>query len=168
MKLLDGAIALALLVAAGALAIGFLFYPGNQAVTISVVLPIAIWGIGRFFKFDWTTLITFALFVLLALFGVMVNIENTLAIVAVISALALLDLDAFRTRLLQFERIDDESQLIGRHFGRLGLICALSLLLYGATFFININLGVWSALLLAIILFYGLSRAVTYLRRESD
>ncbi|MCO5185151.1 MAG: hypothetical protein M9918_25240 [Anaerolineae bacterium] len=168
MRLLDGAIAAALLVAAGALAVGFFFYSGNQAIVFSVVLPIAIWGIGRFFKFYWTTLIAFTLFVLLALIGVMININTTSAIVAVIAALALLDLDAFRAKLLQFDRIDEESRLIGRHFGRLGMICALSLLLYGATFLININLGVWSALLLAIILFYGLSRAVTYLRRESD
>jgi hypothetical protein len=168
MRKIDTLIVLALLIAAGTLAAGFLLSPARANFALSVLAPVLIWGLGRYFKLTWTTLTAFALFVLLALTGVIVNIDLTLAVVAIVAALALLDLDAFRSRLAKHERIDDEDKLINHHLTRLSIICALSLLLYGATFLIDIDLDVWSALLLAFVLFFGLSRAVTYLRRESD
>ncbi len=168
MKRIDTLIVVALLTAAGTLAAGFLLSTTRTTFVVSVLAPVLIWGLGRYFKLTWTTMITFTLFVLLALTGVILNIELTLAIVAVVAALALLDLDAFRSRLVKHDRIDDEDKLINRHLTRLSIICALSLLLYGATFLIDVDLDVWTALLLAFVLFFGLSRAVTYLRRESD
>jgi hypothetical protein len=168
MKRIEILIILALLTAAGTLAAGFLLSTARPTFAVSVLAPVLIWGLGRYFKLTWTTLTAFTLFVLLALTGVIVNIELTLAVVAIVAALALLDLDAFRSRLAKHDRIDDEDRLINRHLTRLSIICGLSLLLYGATFLIDIDLDVWSALLLASVLFFGLSRAVTYLRRESD
>lgn len=146
-----------------------LLQTGAAPVVLALpVLAAGVWLFGRYTHRTWPITIATAGLILLALYTVLAEADTLSGVLAVIATVIASDLNAFRARLRQVDRVVAESQLVNAHLLRLGILSVLALLLFLATTLINLDLGVWTALFLSLLLFFGLSRAVTYLRRESS
>jgi hypothetical protein len=86
----------------------------------------------------------------------------------VILALAAWDLEHFGQTLASTPDIRDEAGLIRSHTQRLSLIVGLSLLTAVMTLIIKLDLSLWIAILFGLLIVFGFSRTVLFIRRESD
>jgi len=83
-----------------------------------------------------------------------------------VAALSAWDLAAFAAWLQGVEPADKAKPLVRRHLGQLLIIDAVGLLLAGVALQLRLRLSLALMLLLGLVLILGVSRAVSFLRRE--
>jgi hypothetical protein len=88
-------------------------------------------------------------------------------LVGLVSALSAWDLSAFARWLERVQTAEKAKVLLREHLRRLLVVDVIGVLLAGAALFLRLRLSLGLMLLLGLVLFLGVSRAVTFLRRES-
>lgn len=158
---------IASLSAMGALAIGY---------TLAGVLIGAPWIagcwllglIGRQRGWDWSAPLGSIGFVSAAAFGVWRGAPAAWMLFATVSALVAWDLDVFAQRMRRAKRVAGEAELIQSHLRRVSIAGGLGLALGGLAVSVRVEFSFGWALLLGLLALLGLSRAIGFLRRESD
>jgi hypothetical protein len=110
----------------------------------------------------------FAGYAFLASWGLLRTIAPPFGLVTIAAALIAWDLHHFGQRLSQVERVEAESALIKAHLRRLLITVGAGVGLAGMALIIRVDFGVGAIMLLGLILALGLTRAVSYLRQQSD
>ena len=153
--------------AASALALGY-----AQAHLWAGVVLIA--GLGAFWLFGqrrgwrWVPSLVLVLFVSAAVFGLGLAAEPIWMLLGVVVGLAAWDLDHFAQRMRKASHVEGVQNLERRHLLRLLLVSGLGFLLSAAALEVRVELPMGTALLLGLLAIMGLSRAIRFLRRESD
>lgn len=140
---------------------------GEWGFTIGIAVPTVIWLLGRWR--GWQATYSIALFFLafFIIIGAYRDNNPSLLLATTLTLFIAWDLEAFAQRLRQFDHIESTSGLVRKHLITIGLIVLLSIILFAVTLGIRLELGIWSAMLLGILLVLGLAQALRYLR-ESD
>ena len=112
--------------------------------------------------------ITFAGYACLAGWGQFRAIAPAFGLITIAAALIGWDLHHYQQRLGQVERIEAESALIKAHLRRLLITVGAGVGLAGMALLVRVNYGVGAIVLLGLIVAFGLTRAVSYLRQQSD
>jgi hypothetical protein len=144
-----------------AYAFGALWLPA-AAILISGLL----WIVGQRLGWRWVALPMVGLFVVVAAVGAWLDLSPVLLLVGLIAALSAWHLDGFARQLQRVDAVERERALQRRHLRRLLLVDGLGLLLAVPALTLQINLNFGLALVLGLIAFLGLSRAVGFLWRE--
>jgi hypothetical protein len=104
----------------------------------------------------------------LAAFGVWQNMPPGWMLLAAAGALVGWDLNQFESRLRSAKRTDNEAALIQAHVRRLLIVAATGLALSEIALGVQVEFSFGWTLLLGLLAMLGLSRAIGFLRRESD
>jgi hypothetical protein len=110
----------------------------------------------------------FAGFAMLATVGLLRGIPALSGLLTVAAALIAWDLQHYGQRLDQVARIEAEPTLIQDHLRRLFMTVGAGVVLAGIALLVRTDYSVNILIVLGLVVAFGLSRAVTYLRRESD
>jgi hypothetical protein len=100
--------------------------------------------------------------------GLLRGLPTLLGLITVAAALISWDLHYFRQRLAKVDHIEAEGALVKEHLQRLFVVVGLGVAAGGLALLIRVSYGAGILFLLGLILVFGLSRAVSYLRKESD
>jgi hypothetical protein len=112
--------------------------------------------------------LVFAGYAVLGGFGLLLGIPPLFGLLTLAAALIAWDLHHYRQRLAGVARIEGEFALVRRHLRRLFITVGAGVGLGGLALLVQVDYGVGVIVVLGLILAFGLSRAVGYLRKESD
>lgn len=142
---------------------------GGWSVALAAIAGIgAVWLIGQQRGWPWVAPLGLIGFLGAAAFGIWQKLPPAWMIFAAVLTLMAWDLSLFSQRLHAAGRIVDESDLIRAHVRRVLIVAVLGLVLSEAVLGVKIEFSFASALMLGLLAVLGLSRAVGFLRRESD
>lgn len=130
------------------------------------LLVLATWAAGR--RWRAGRHIAFSLLVGLSGVGAFGGQPLWMMLTALLCALSAWDLAGWQARWPGDQPVEEGSRWLRRHLGRLGGIWGLSLGLFVLTQQVELQLGVWSALVLGVLLLLGLSQTTRLLRRPSS
>ena len=153
--------------AAGALALGYGLI-GLWTWAVSAVGLGFLWLLGQQRGWGWAASVGLTLFVSAAAVGLWLDAGAGWMLVCVVAALSAWDLDQFTQRLNGVGRVERLRDLEQRHLQRLLIVAVLGLTLSVIALGIRVEFGFGAALLLGLLVVIGLSRAIGFLRRESD
>ena len=128
--------------------------------------PLSLFLVKR--KYVPTLSLALALIVLLAAFGLLCDIDLSLALLAVFCLLAAWDLDSFSRRLSFASAEDHPASIEGQHLLRLGLILLLAAGLSYLSLSIRFQSNFERAAVLAIFAFGGIAALVSWLRTKES
>ena len=133
-----------------------------------VIILCGLWLAGQWRGLLWPGNV--ALFGLgaLAAYANLNGVELFWLLPTIILALAAWDLEHFSQTLALTDDIRDEADLIRGHTQRLSLIVGLSLVAAVMTLIIQLDLSLWVAIVFGLLIVFGFSRTVLFMRRESD
>lgn len=156
-----------IILATSVLALGY----GLGGFWIPAILMLAmgsLWLLGRRTSCRWSASVMLILLVIAAAIGLRMDLEPALMLFGVVAALSAWDLDHFARRLTEAGRVEQEQALTRHHLRRLLIVDAVGLLLGAVALLIRVDLSFGVVLLLALLALLGLSRAISFLGRESD
>jgi len=104
----------------------------------------------------------------MAAVGVWLALAAPILLAGQVAALAAWDLDRFARRLRSAGRVEAESVLVRAHLQRLLAAAGLGLVFGGVALAVQVPLSFGWALLLAALVFLGLSRAIGWFNRAGD
>lgn len=157
----------AIILAGGALALGYGLGGLWSGVLLSLALSVC-WLVAFWRDWLWMSAPGLGLCVVVAVGGLLLNLGTGWMLVGVVAALSAWDLDAFVQRLRDVEWVADRRALERRHLMRLLIVDLLGLALAAVALGIELRLSFVATILLSLLMILGLSRAVGFLRRESD
>jgi hypothetical protein len=128
----------------------------------------ALWLAGQRYRWHWMTSWALVFCVSFAAAGMWAALNEGLMLGGVLAALSAWDLDHFAQQLRSVEQDERTPLLERRHIVRLLLVDVVGLLVTGAAFRIDLEFGLGIAFLLGLLAIVGLSRTISFLRRESD
>jgi hypothetical protein len=158
--------ALCIGLAAASLAAGY-GLGGRPVEALLVLLLGALWLGGEWRGWSWAAAAGLAGCVGVAAVGMWLDLAAGWMLVGLVSALSAWDLSAFASWLERVQSAEKAQMLLREHLRRLLVVDVVGVLLAGAALFIRLRLGLALMLLLATVLFLGVSRAVSFLRREA-
>jgi hypothetical protein len=136
---------------------------------VAAVLPIALlWLLGVWQEWRWVHGVGLVLFVAAAVIGLLLQVAPGWAIVATVAALTGWDLSRFRWLLTDVAWVNRMELLKRRYQQRLLVATVLGTVVAGLTVVIRLDFGFAVALLLGLVSVVGFSRAIGFLRRESN
>ena len=154
-------------VAAAALGLGY-WLVGAWLGTFVAVAAGLFQLFGKWRDWRWAGSVAFILFAGTAAMGVRLGAEASWMLLGVVAAIATWDLDHFYLRL-EFAPSDEVARNLERHhLLRLLIVVVLGLALGAAALNIRASFGFGTAVVLGLLAILGLSRAVSFSRRESD
>lgn len=158
-----GAIVVATAVLATGYGVAAVFWP----IPV-LVLAALLWLSGERRGWRWISHLALVLFVTFAALGLLLGMALVTAVVAVVAALVAWDSDRFHRLLANAAQVK-KSDALERHYKqRLLIVAASGTILAAVATLIPVNLGFGLALLLALLSLLGFSRALSFLRRQSD
>jgi hypothetical protein len=135
-------------------------------LALSILTPLSLFLVKR--KFVLTLSLVFTLTVLLAAFGLWRKLDLSLALLAVVCALAAWDLDSFSRRLSFASAEDDPASIERRHLLGLGLVLLLAVGVSYQALSIRYQSSFEKAVILVIFTFGGIGALVSWLRRKES
>lgn len=153
---------LATITLVAAYALTALWIPAGLILLLS--LP---WVIGWRTRVTWMAPFTTGMYVTAAAVGGWLDLNPWLLVIGFTAALSAWDLDAFARQLEDVDAVEEERVLKGRHLRRLLVVDGLGLLSAAVALAVRVNLSFTLALALALIVLVGVSRAISFVRRES-
>jgi hypothetical protein len=153
--------------AAGALAIGYGLH-GWWLWTTGIGLLGVLWVLGYWRGWGWMASVGLVGFVAAAAVGLLLDLGIGWMVFGLVAALCAWDLHRFVLCLERVDRVVDERTMTQRHLSRLLAVAGLGLVLAFVAMRIQVRLTFLMALLLGLLAVWGLSRAVGFMRRESD
>ncbi len=125
------------------------FVRGVWPVALVFFVAGGFWLGGR--RWAWVSGASFVLCVVGLVLASLLDVGLLWLLPGMIAALAAWDLDAFIVRLASVERVEHESVLVRAHLQRLGLLCAVSLLVSGVVSLMRLHLSFGLTLALALV-----------------
>jgi hypothetical protein len=153
--------------AAGALGLGYSL-GGLWAGTLTLGILGLLWLLGYWRGWAWIAPVGLIGCTGAAAAGLLLELRADWMVFGLVAALCAWDLHRFVLRLTMMDRIEDERAMTQRHLGRLLAVAGLGLVFAVVALRIEVRLTFLMALLLGLLAVWGLSRAVSFLRRESD
>jgi len=167
MTMSDWLLPASIVLATGALALGYGL--GGMALWVLPIVALGgLWLLALWRRLAWAAWLGLALYAALAAAGLLLGLAGGWMLLGLVAALAAWDLDWFLHRLKQVGWVAEEGDLARRHHLRLLLVLGLGLLPAAVALELELDLGFGIVLLLGSLAIFGLSRAVGFLRRESD
>jgi hypothetical protein len=127
-----------------------------------------LWLFGYWRGWAWMAPLGLVGFVGLSAIGLWLDLEAGWMVAGLVAALCAWDLQHFALGLQRVGRVEDGRALEQRHLLRLLAVAGLGLVLAVVALTIEIRLTFFQALLLGLLVIWGLSRGIGFLRRESD
>lgn len=154
------------------LAVGSLVIGYGQAgwwdwVLIPGVLG-GLWVLGYWRGWVWMASLGLVGFAGFSAIGLRLDLDAGWMVAGLVAALCAWDLHHFALSLQRVGRVEDGRALEQRHLLRLLAVGGLALVLAVVALRIEIRLTFFQALLLGLLVVWGLSRGISFLRRESD
>ena len=134
----------------------------------AVGLVAVLWLLGYWRGLAWVASVGLVGLVVAAAAGLMLGLGAGWMVFGLVVALCAWDLHRLVLCLNSVEQVEGEAILERRHLQRLLLVAGLGSLLAALALEIEVRLTFLMALLLGLLAAWGLSRAVDFLRRESD
>jgi len=156
-----------IVLAAGALALGY-GLNGSWSIVIVIAVPGVLWLLGQWRGWGWTASVGLVCFVVIAAVGLGMRLWDGWMLAGVVGALSAWDLDHFARRLRGPGKVEGAHALERRHLQRLLIVDGAGLLLGAVALRARIELGFGAALLLGVLATLGLTRAIGFMRRQSD
>jgi hypothetical protein len=128
----------------------------------------ALWLVGQRYQRNWVASWALVLCVGFATAGMWANLNPSLMLGGLIAALSAWDLDHFLQRLRLVTQNARTRSLERRHLMRLLWVDVVGVLVSSIAFSIDLEFGLGIAFLLGLLAIVGLSRTISFLRRESD
>jgi hypothetical protein len=153
--------------AAGSLVVGY----GQAGWWDWMLLPAIVggmWVFGYWRGWGWMASLGLIGFLALSAIGLRLDLGAGWMVAGLLAALCAWDLHHFDLSLQRAGRVEDERALEQRHLLRLLAVAGLGLVLAVVALSIEIRLTFFQALLLGLLAAWGLSRGISFLRRESD
>ena len=125
-----------------------------------------LWLSGYWRGWAWMAPLGLVGFVGLAASGVLLGLEAGAMVAGVVAALCAWDLHHFALTLQEVGQVKDGRALEQRHLSRLLAVAALGLVLAVIALRVEIRLTFFEALLLGLLVVWGLSRGIRFVRRE--
>jgi hypothetical protein len=127
-----------------------------------------LWLLGYWRGWAWMASVGLIGFVGISAIGLWLGLDAGWMVGGLVAALCAWDLHHFALSLQRVGRIENERALEQRHLLRLLAVAGLGLVLAVVALRIEIRLTFLQALLLGLLVVWGLSRGISFLRRESD
>ncbi len=140
---------------------------GSQWVWMPAIGILAVlWLFGYWRGWEWVASLAVVGYTGMAAAGSLSGLGSGWMVGGLVAALCAWDLHRFVLCLRSVERVEAEGALERRHLQRLLAVAGLGLLLAAIALTVEIRLSFLFALLLGTLAVLGLSRAVSFLRRE--
>jgi hypothetical protein len=143
--------------------LGGLWLPGALILLLG-----ALWILGQRADWRWLSWLMMILFAITAAVGILLDLTPVLLVVGLIAALSAWDLDEFAHQLRCVDVVEQEQALRRRHLRRLLAADGFGLLFAILALSIQVNLSFGLGVVLGLLALIGLSRAIGFLRRQSD
>ncbi|MBK9053758.1 MAG: hypothetical protein IPL78_23495 [Chloroflexi bacterium] len=158
-----------LLAAANGLLISGFFFSGKLLELPMAFLPVPIYALGVLrWKWGWLRTLGFCLLVVMLLFGNWRGVQPIWLLLSLTAGLLAYDLDHARRRWALFSHWPKRAEMERRYLQRMFLVGIVGVGLGAAALNITLQFTLTTAIILGFLAVLGLSRAVAYLRRESD
>ncbi len=132
-------------------------------------LPIPIYAVGVLrWKWGWMRTLGFCFLTFIILFGLWRGVQPLLPLLSLVAGLLAYDVDHARRRWATISHQPRQAEMERLYLQRLATLGIVGVGLSAAAMFITIQLSLITAIFLGLLVVLGLSRAVAYLRRESD
>lgn len=158
-----------LLAAANGLLV-FGFFVSDKLLELPMTIfpiPFYLLGVVRW-KWGWLRTLGFGVLILIILFGLWRGVQPIWPLLSLIAGLLAYDLDHARRRWARIGHHPKQAEMERLYLQRLFLVGIGGVTLGAAALSITIQFSLATAILLGLLAILGLSRAVAYLRRESD
>lgn len=165
--LTTGVLTISTVLSAGLLTWG---YAGGSAWSwVPLIIAVgALWLAGQRYQWRWMASWALVFCVGFSAAGMWAALNEGLMLGGLIAALSAWDLDHFSQRLRQVAQDERTRSLERRHLVRLLVVDVVGLLVASLAFRIDLEFGLGIAFLLGLLAIVGLSRTISFLRRESD
>jgi len=127
-----------------------------------------LWLFGYWRGWGWMASVGLIGFVGFSAIGLRLGLDAAWLVAGLVAALCAWDLHRFVLLLQEVGQVEDERALEKRHLSRLLVVAGLGLVLAVVALRIEIRLTFFQTLLLGLLVVWGLSRGISFLRRESD
>jgi hypothetical protein len=158
--------ALCIGLAAASLAAGY-GLGGRRVEALLVLLLGALWLGAQWRGWSWADSAGLVGCAGVAAVGMWLDLAAAGMLAGLVCALSAWDLSAFVRWLTSVQSAEKAELLLRQHLRRLLVVDVVGVLLAGAALFIRLRLGLALMLLLGLVLFVGVSRAISFLRREA-
>jgi hypothetical protein len=167
MKLIWTSRLMTVCVVLSAAATALAFAAGQYILFAVLVLLIGVlWMLDRAQRFKHLASVMLVIFTLLAVFAFWLQLFMPLLVLAVSAALMAWDLDHFRWRIHHGPPVDNLVRLERHHIQQLLLVGGVGVLTAEATLLVQIQLSFWAAFGAALLVLFGLIRALALIRRS--
>ncbi len=140
---------------------------GGRPIGVLPLLTLAaLWFAGRHRGWQWVDGTGLLGYTGAAAAGMALGLGAGWMLAGLVAALSAWDLAAFAAWLQGVQPADKAKALVRRHLGQLLIVDAVGLLLAGVALYVRLRLSLAVLLLLGLVLILGVSRAVSFLRRE--
>ena len=130
-------------------------------------IPFYVLGVVRG-RWGWMRTLAFCFLTGTILFGLWRGVDPFLPLLSLTAGLLAYDVDHARRRWATISYQPRQKEMEQLYLQRLALLAVAGVGLSAAAMFITIQLSLFTAIFLGLLTMLGLSRAVAYLRRESD
>ena len=159
---------MALVSLAAALLVTGLLLNGLLNAAIAVAVFGLLWLGGLWRGVSWPESVGMAFFICVAAYGVLQKVAIVWLLPALLITLAAWDLGHFQHHLARPADIRQEERLKRVHYLRLVIILGLGLILSQVTLRMESSLNFIWAIALGLLVIFGVSRAVRFMRREGE
>ncbi len=167
MKLTAKLLPLSIVLAVGAPLVAYVL-AGKLAFAFVLLLLGLCWWVGVYRRRSWLGDLCASGILLMVMAGKLSDLSSIWLLVGVLAVLAAWDMDHFRQRYYQAERVEGEAELEWRHLGRLALVLGIGGGMAGLALVVRLRLNFAVVVLLTLLVAIGLSRLVMRLRRQSN
>lgn len=158
---------LTICIAAVSLSIGYVL-AGISLGVVVILLNAAFWLLGEWRGWRWAASVNLILFVLLTIAGLLFGTSPIFGIITAVAALVGWDYSHFTRYLAQVENVEKQTIIEKQHQQRILVVAGGGVVVSAVAATLRLNFGFGLALLLGLIAIIGFSRALSFLRRESD
>lgn len=162
-KLIRSAIGLATLILAASYALS-----GGWAWVAGILLVGVFWLSEPWHGHRWASTVGLVVLTTLSALGAVWEFPPLWLLTCLVALLVAWDLSYFAHYLDNVTEIRHQDAYINTHLRRLALVAGLGWLLAAVALNVQLTFGLIAALVLGLLLMMSLSRAVRYMRRESD
>lgn len=146
------------------------FYASDKLLELPMAfLPIPFYALGVLrWRWGWMRTLAFCFLTGIILFGLWRGVEPFLPLLSLTAGLLAYDVDHARRRWATFHYQPRQAEMERLYLQRLATLAVAGVGLSAAAMLITVQLSLFTAIFLGLLTVLGLSRAVAYLRRESD
>ena len=149
------------------LAAGYFLAGQNGGVIAALVLAV-LWLIGEWRGWRWAGSIGLFFFALIALVGIWLGVTAVFAILSLVAALLAWDMSSFKRLLAGVSWVRNEDLLERQYRQRLLIVAVTGIILAVLATTVRVTFSFTAALFLGLLAIIGLSRALSFLRQDSD